>query len=157
MTRYRSENNEQPFLKTFGPFPAGLNQSFEVPEDRLFELTNFFDIPVAEEEVVVNEDEIGLTPATHEDTQEDAEGPDLNKEPAAPHKKPPTTPAVFNFIVCLETLGPIDLQSGLEKASVQGMPSPINSQSTFLSVTLSSSGIYDTKIQKQVCSFRLIH
>jgi hypothetical protein len=33
------------------------------------------------------------------------------------------------------------------------MPSPINSQSTFLAVNCSSGGIYETKIRKQVCSF----
>ncbi|KAJ3201256.1 hypothetical protein HK099_002316, partial [Clydaea vesicula] len=59
---------------------------------------------------------------------------------------------MFSMIIVLETVIP-SLAEGLEKASQQGMPNPVNSQSTYVSLTSTSYSAndqnYDVKVLKQ--------
>jgi len=129
---FRSNDNSPPYVKTFGPYPPGLHQTFTTPTEDAFESSHFY--------AQLDDSDESLTESTslNEPGTEDVE-----------MKKKKILPFLFNFCVVLETFVPA-LADGLDKASKQGMPNPVNSQSTYISINSTTiPGSFECKIQKQ--------
>lgn len=146
MYRYRSRDNSQAFLKTFGPFSAGLNQAFEIPESELFNLEMFHN------ESLLDDHEV---PAGLDSESQESSGEVPTTSPKGGNfvgnaTKNRFTPIVFDFIISISLVGPESLREGLDKASEQGMPNPINSQATYVTLSRSGDSPIGLKIQKQV-------
>ncbi|KAL3901471.1 MAG: hypothetical protein SGCHY_000577 [Lobulomycetales sp.] len=142
---YRSRDNSQAFLKTFGPFSAGLNQAFEIPESELFNLEMFHN------ESLLDDHEV---PAGLDSESQESSGEVPTTSPKGGNfvgnaTKNRFTPIVFDFIISISLVGPESLREGLDKASEQGMPNPINSQATYVTLSRSGDSPIGLKIQKQ--------
>lgn len=128
---FRSFDNSTPKLSTFGPFNHGLNQKFS-QELHLI-------------------DSLPMIPTS---TTIAAEGGDSSPGKMEPQNETQSsqeqlfTIQLFPLIIVLESIVP-SLIEGLEKAAKQGMPNPVNSQSTYINYSIINDSISDLKVLKQ--------
>ncbi|KAJ3045126.1 hypothetical protein HDV00_011852 [Rhizophlyctis rosea] len=168
---YRSKDNSEPKTLTFGPFPPGLNQSFQLPNEHLldartFKPEDFVGVEVHSEEGTHEREESGggegsgpaVRGGANEGAGQAAEGAGSAGRTGGGNENTTSGnpandsegrwrlagPIVYPVVVVLEAVQ--DQESESDPAP---SPSPFNSQSTFATLVPGSDGALELKVVKQ--------
>lgn len=171
----RAKDNSKPHCISYGPFPPGLCQSFamHVPSEYLdgsiiqkhYSTIETSSTQAVEPVVKVGrEQSFGSSSVDNNDSSNNqkhaskiANNGEDNKDDSnknsdkldAATTSPDPSALIFSVVVSLEMVVP-SLSESFEKAALEGMPNPVNSQQTYIMATsVIPSNIVDMKIVKQ--------